>query len=235
MGFSLYLVIVALIVGYFEFKYKDFKSISMAYCYELKKGTNISKGEELSSDMFVPIKMDKAKLPSDYLKTLNNIRDFAANENMFEGDILREKRIISKVKLISEDKRIIWIPSKEEETTGINDLRPGDFIDLFILTPEDNNVSVAQSKSSYVLFEDFQNLQIVSMKDKDGNQYFDMKDKTFVPESISFIMNNEKYNKLINKFKDADYKYKISIHGNRPNFDYKIQKSNEGAVNTLVK
>lgn len=220
---GIYILIIIGIIIIYEYRLREYKQINLVECYELKQGITITKGEELKANMFKQINLENSKLPDDYVKTLINVENKVALENMYESDILRNKKIEDKSKWCKDDERIVWLTTKGEEGIAANDLRPGDVIDLFIYDP---------LKKNYILESDFIGLEIQDLKDKDSVNYSDNKNKIFVISSLCFKMGNEKYNKLVDLIKSANNDFKVAIHGNRPQTGKQINEDN-AFINTL--
>ena len=222
---GVFLIILVFVVIFYEYRIREYKAIYNTKSYHLKKGINLKKGDELFSKYFYEVMDDANKLPDDAIKSLADIDNNIALENLYEGDILRGKKIINKKNWCKDDERYVWIFSKSEEGVGGNDLKPTDLVDLYVYDLR---------KKSYVLDKDFENIQIIELKDKESVKYMDSSGKTFIIMQICFKLEKSKCEKLINNLKIAGNDFKITIHGNRPKIERVIEVNNP-IVDTIGK
>lgn len=222
---GVFLIIIVGIISYYEYRIKDYKKAFNTTCYQLKKGVLLTKGQELKANMFREVKIDGDLLPEDYVKTLVDVENWVALENFYDLEILRAKKVVEEKNWNKDYERFVWLPTSTEYQNIVagNDLRPGDEIDIFIYDP---------LAAAYILYDEFENLTIFDLKDKDFIKYSENENGSFVITNICLKLDNIKYNKLIDKVKISNNDFKVSIHGNRPKVD-KIIKQNSSVIDSL--
>jgi hypothetical protein len=226
-GFTagLTILIFVSIVGYYEFRIRDYKKAFNTTGYILKKDITVTVGQELKANMFQEVTLDRNKLPEDYVRTLVDIENKVALENMYDMEVLRTKKIVDKKDWSKEDERFIWLSTKGDEAIAGNDLRPSDNVDIFIYDP---------TLKAYILYTEFENLKIYDLKDKEYSRFSDSQKSSFFISNVCFKIENTKYNKLIDKIKLSNNDFKISIHGNRPKVD-RVIKQDSSVIDGLNK
>lgn len=222
---GIFALVLVGVVGFYEYRLREYKNMTSVECWQLKKGLTVTKGQDLKSNMFYKVKKDKATIPEDYIANLDNVDNEVALDNFYDDDILRSKKVTDKKKWCKDTERIVWISGRNDEVIAGNDLRPGDTVDVLIYDP---------TSRQYIDDQNFDALSIIDLKDKDAVSYFNTTNKTFITNSLCFKLDNKVADDLVNKIKNSNNDFKITIHGNRPN-DARVIKDDNSMIQNLNK
>jgi len=201
------LLVLVCVIGFYEYRLSEFRGIENVTAYQVKKDVVILKGQELNQSLYETVEYDKNKLPSDYVKTLAELQDKVAVENLYPGDIITQKRIIPKKDFFQPNERYVALSASDPKKFAGNEIRPGDNIDIFLYDKE---------SAGYVLQPKFSDIEVLDVKNKDNISYGDYKSNDFFIENIYFKMTNDDYKSLMDTLAQNNNNFVITIHGNRP-------------------
>lgn len=222
---GLFLIILLGTIGYYQIKLNQFKGIQNVPAIQVKKGVTITKGMELNSTMFELVMTNKNRLPEGYCKSLAELKNKVALENLYSGDYVTNKRIQEKSNWDNDNVRYVSLMGDDDKDNFAgNDIKPGDRIDIFIYDAATQTYNLRA-----------ENIEILDVKDKNLVSYINRKD-TFIPKSIYFKSSNDKYKSLIDELSKPQAEFKITIHGNRPKLDNETSNlSSNGVIGNFIK
>jgi hypothetical protein len=223
---GVFLLIIVSLVVFYNYKLSAFSGYQNVDCYQLKPNAVVLKGFPINDSDITKITYDKNKLPDDYVKSIGELKDKIALENLYGLDILRTKRLEDKSKEYAIDEVLASLTSKDTESFNGNEIKPGDKIDIYIYD------TITQQ---YSLDPNNTNIEVLNVKDKDNIYYSDSKNQSsFVEQSIFFKIKSANYQTLINKLSGPQSKFRTPIHGDRPNISKSTTTDNSGLIQNIA-
>lgn len=188
------LAIIVLYVAYIMRVNASISPISVPYAKE-----QISPGSQITSDLIGTRDVPPAMLKGDVLRSVNQVQNKYASANsvipagslFYESTVVEKEQVPTNVILEYPSGYVLYNMEVTTATTYGNSIYPGNYIDIYLKARTKEMQGVTTNDKKLVLGRLIENIQVIAVKDAQGQPVFQDLEENRVPALVVFAVPEE--------------------------------------------